>query len=65
MTDDVERTVTIPRWEYLNQLVGSGQISQEMGLNTLGEQGWELVSLDWDTGRAVFKRVAGLMELKT
>jgi len=63
MTDDIERTVNIPKWDYLTITLNMGDLIDK-GARHLGQDGWELVSLDWDTGRAVFKRVAGLIEVR-
>src|SRR5262249_36977727 len=49
-----------PKWEYLvkarAQFTGQGHDEIAAGLNKLGDEGWELVSIDAGSGLYVFKR---------
>src|SRR5207302_345137 len=52
-----EKRVTASRWEYRvltkEQVLDLGKKDLTAGLNTLGDQGWELVAID---GSYIFKR---------
>jgi hypothetical protein len=52
-----------PRWEYLvkprEAFTSQGKDEIAAGLNKLGDEGWELVSIDAGAGTYVFKRAKG------
>jgi hypothetical protein len=37
-------------------LLGDIQSGLEKGLNAYGVEGWDLVEINWEAGRAIFKR---------
>jgi len=66
MTDDIERTVNIPRWDYLIVGIQSPETMSGVAemLARFGAEGWELVTVDFDNRWAYMKRVAGLIEVR-
>lgn len=48
-----------PCWEYLTESFRAKWETLEQTLDRRGPQGWELVTVNWDSHTAVFKRPAG------